>query len=76
MKSTAIWVLIRATPIVLALLFSGCATVKPWERGRLARPEMAWDVDPMLAAHRNHTYFSKEGSSGEASAAGGGCGCN
>lgn len=66
----------KLVPVILALLFSGCTTVNPWERGRLARPEMAWDVDPMLVAHRNHSYFSKEGSNGEASATGGGCGCN
>jgi len=37
---------------------------------------MRWDPDPLQAAMGNHTHFSKEGSSGEIGAAGGGCGCN
>jgi hypothetical protein len=60
------------------VLLAGCATtpVQPWERGRLARWDMRWDPDPLQAAMTNHAYFSKEGTSGEIGAAGGGCGCN
>lgn len=56
----------------------GCATqaVQPWQRGRLARWDMRWDPDPLQAAMSQHVYFSKEGTSGEIGAAGGGCGCN
>jgi hypothetical protein len=63
--------------LVLALT-AGCATVEPmaWERAHLARPDMAWDPDPVQATHRNHTYTSKEHSTGSASAGGGGCGCS
>lgn len=50
--------------------------VKPWQRGYLARPEMGWDPDTLNAAQRSQNYFSKEASSGGASAGGGGCGCN
>ena len=59
-------------------LLAGCATtpVQPWERGRLARWDMRWDADPLQAAMSNHSYFSKEGTTGEIGAAGGGCGCN
>ena len=62
----------------LVLLVSGCSVTKvePWERGDLARKEMAWEPDPQLTAIRSHTYFSKEASSGGASVGGGGCGCN
>jgi hypothetical protein len=60
----------------LALLASGCANVKAWERADLARPDMAWDVDGVTASQSNHIYFSKEGSLPGASAGGGGCGCN
>lgn len=57
---------------------SGCTVieVKPWERGILAKPEMAGDPDGIESGVRDHTYHSKEGSSGGASAGGGGCGCN
>jgi hypothetical protein len=58
------------------LMESGCAQVKPWQRGDLAREEMAWQTDPMEAALQSHIYFSKEASTGGASTGGGGCGCN
>lgn len=54
----------------------GCAGVKPWERETLALDDMAWDPDPLEAAQRNHTYWSKEASLPGGSAGGGGCGCN
>ena len=53
-----------------------CADVRAWERGHLAREEMAWDPDPLESALNDHIFFSKEASSGGNSAAGGGCGCN
>lgn len=62
-------------PVLLSTLW-GCTTIPPWERGDLAKKEMAWDPDPMRSALRDHIYFSKEGSSGGASSGGGGCGCN
>jgi Domain of unknown function (DUF4266) len=65
-----------AALLALALLATACAGVKPWERDQLARPEMAWDPDPLEAAHESHVYFSKEGSIGAGEAGGGGCGCN
>ena len=69
----------RAALLSLSLLLalaSACAGVKPWERDQLARPEMAWDPDPLEAAHRNHIYWSKEASLPGGEAGGGGCGCN
>jgi hypothetical protein len=50
--------------------------VKPWERDLLAREEMAWEPDPLLARRHAHIYFSKEGSLVGGGAGGGGCGCN
>lgn len=61
---------------MLALALSGCATVQPWERDVLARPEMSLDANPLEAATDDHIYFSKEGSSGGRGFGGGGCGCN
>jgi len=71
----------KQLPRVLALflafaMISGCVEVRPWERGYLARDEMAWASDPLESALNDHIFFSKEASSGGSSAAGGGCGCN
>lgn len=68
---------IPALLLLLTLLgASGCAHVKPWERGTLARDDMAWDPDPLETARRGHIYFSREASLDGAGAGGGGCGCN
>lgn len=50
--------------------------VKPWEKAVLSRTDMAWAPDPLEAARRNHTFFSKEASMPGGSGGGGGCGCN
>jgi hypothetical protein len=63
--------------LLLSLIeLSGCAHVEPWERGRLAKPGMALDADPLLSGIDAHTYSSKEAASGGIGPAGGGCGCN
>ncbi|QSA97033.1 DUF4266 domain-containing protein [Methylococcus sp. EFPC2] len=54
----------------------GCAEVKPWERGNLAREEMALDPYPALNKFRDHIFTSKEASQGGHGGSGGGCGCN
>ena len=68
----------RLIVILLVVALGGCATTPPsaWERGRLAKPEMAWDPEPLTAAQRSHTYTSKEQATGGASVGGGGCGCS
>ncbi len=55
---------------------SGCVAVKPWEREAFARPEMAWDPDPLESQLQNHIRFSKEAALPVGGGAGGGCGCN
>ena len=72
---------IRLYGLLIALLSLGltaCASVEPWEKGILAKPEMGWTLDPVEAAMDSHIFFSKEGSSGGSAAggSGGGCGCN
>ena len=63
--------------IILALAnVAACTQVQPWQRGYLAKEEMAWKTDPLESALNDHIFFSKEASSGGSSAAGGGCGCN
>ena len=54
----------------------GCTQVAPWERGTLARQEMAVEPDALRAAVMKHTYTSKEAASGGYGVGGGGCGCN
>jgi len=57
---------------------SACSSmgVEPWQRGTLAKPEMALDSSPVTSALDDHIYFSKEASSGGRGFGGGGCGCN
>lgn len=58
---------------------SGCESlpsVQPWEKGNLAKPEMAFDPDALETRFTDHIYFSKEAASGGSSVGGGGCGCN
>ena len=78
MKSKSCWSERRRLALAGAalLLCAACAPVQPWERGRLAQPQMALDADPLLSAMNEHVYSSKEAASGGASPAGGGCGCN
>ncbi len=66
----------RILVLTVAVAGSACATVQPWQRGDLARAEMAFEPDPVLASYRRHTEFSKEAASGGATLGGGGCGCN
>jgi hypothetical protein len=70
----------RTAGLLLALVFAasagGCADVQPWERGDLAKPQMALTPNPTNSAMRTHAYVSREAASGGDSAEGGGCGCN
>ncbi|PKG55406.1 hypothetical protein CXF83_05870 [Shewanella sp. Choline-02u-19] len=64
--------------IAIAISLSACSSlgVEPWEKNQLARADMALDSEKLDLALDDHIYFSKEGSSGGRSLAGGGCGCN
>ena len=64
------------TALIALALLTACETVKPWERGTLAKPEMQWAPDTMEATLRDHIHYSKEAATGGGGAAGGGCGCN
>ena len=67
---------LRRLVIVLCASLAACAPVQPWERGRLAQPQMALDGDALLSAMDQHVYTSKEAASGGVGPSGGGCGCN
>lgn len=57
-------------------LLTGCANVKPWQRGALAGYTMRPDRDPLGDVLSEHMYFSREAASGGRGVGGGGCGCN
>lgn len=68
---------LKMSALALGLAVStGCAEVAPWERGTLARPEMALEIDALDAALMRHAYSSKEAAAGGYGVGGGGCGCN
>jgi hypothetical protein len=64
--------------IVLALVAAagGCAGVEPWQRGYLARPDMATGAGVGAGRILDKAYAAKEAASGGDAVGGGGCGCN
>lgn len=65
--------------IVLSVMFAwltGCATVAPYERERLSRPDMGAEPAPELSAGADHAKAYREGASGAVGTSAGGCGCN
>jgi hypothetical protein len=68
--------LIRTLGLVIGFAcLQSCTAVKPWERGILAKPQMALNPLPKQRSLSEHVYRSREASSGGDSAQGGGCGC-
>ncbi len=69
----------RAVTVLCAsVLLAGCAGPVPqaWEKGALARPDMALDSGGLEARFGEHIYGSREGASGSGTAGGASCGCN
>lgn len=62
--------------VVSMLWISGCATIAPYERERLASRDMELDRNSQLGSGQQHATAYREGSSGAEGASGGGCGCN
>lgn len=64
--------------ILIILFISGCSSlgVQPWEKDLLSKKEMQFGANALESSFEDHTYFSKEGSSGGRSFSAGGCGCN
>jgi hypothetical protein len=54
---------------------SGCATVEPWQRARLANPCMVFDSNGGQLAFDTHWQTAREGAAGGFGIQGGGCGC-
>jgi hypothetical protein len=62
--------------LALSVCSSACATVAPYERERLARPDMELGRNADAKAGEEHATAYREGSSGGMGSSGGGCGCN
>jgi len=60
--------------LLFSTLVTGCS-VAPWERGNLAKPQMALDSHSLQTKFRGHAYGSREAATGSSVGAGGGCGC-
>ena len=60
----------------MASALSACETVRPWERGTIARPEMQLDPNVLQTGLYEQVYYSKEAARGGTTTAGAGCGCN
>lgn len=57
-------------------VLTGCVNVAPWERGNLAKSQMALDPNPLQSAIQAHVYGSREAAASvNSSGGGGGCGC-
>ena len=65
-----------ASLIALSICATACTTVAPYQRGYLARDDMALEGNPGFAKAIEKTFAAKEAASGGASVGGGGCGCN
>ena len=67
-----LWLLVTASIGIV----TACTAVAPYQRGYLARDDMALEGNPGFAKAIEKTYAAKEAASGGASVGGGGCGCN
>ncbi len=61
--------------LLVALASGGCATVQPWQRGRLADPCMIFDADRSASAYAAHWQEAREAAAGGFGVQSGGCGC-
>lgn len=66
---------IKMLLLTMGIMLTACTAVQPWERGNLAKPQMALDPNPLQSALRAHNYGSREAAAGGNAAQGGGCGC-
>ena len=67
--------IILAAGLAAGALGGGCATVQPWQRGRLADSCMLFDADGSQVAYMAHWQESREASAGGNGVQSGGCGC-
>jgi hypothetical protein len=67
--------LVCAIVAAAMLAAGGCATVQPWQRGRLADRCMIFDADGSQIAYMTHWQEAREASTGGYGVQSGGCGC-
>jgi hypothetical protein len=75
MKNHISHAIVVVLALAAALAVSGCATVQPWQRGRLADPAMVFDSDGSLVSYMTHWQEAREGAAGGFGVQSGGCGC-
>jgi len=61
--------------VAAAAASGACATVQPWQRGRLADPCMIFDADSSQVAYMSHWQEAREAAAGGYGVQSGGCGC-
>jgi hypothetical protein len=67
---------LAAAALLAALCAQACATVAPYERERLTKPDMAAGRSADAKAGIEHATAYREGTTGAVGSSGGGCGCN
>ncbi|MBZ5560019.1 MAG: DUF4266 domain-containing protein [Acidobacteriia bacterium] len=67
--------LVLAAAAAATIAAGGCATVQPWQRGRLADTCMVFDADSGQVAYMTHWQEAREASAGGYGVQSGGCGC-
>ena len=75
MTSTMTRICALTTTVFAMLTLAGCATVQPWQRGRLADPAMMFDADGSSVSYMTHWQEAREGAAGGFGVQSGGCGC-
>ena len=60
---------------IIALVLSGCGSVKPWQKQTLGAPHMRFSQEGDSLHFVEHALTTIEQAEGGAGGAGGGCGC-
>ncbi len=75
MKSRLALGLVSALVLLGSMFAAGCASVEPWQRGRLANPCMIFDANGHQLAFDTHWQTAREAAEGGFGVQAGGCGC-
>jgi len=75
MSSAWRWKLMLVVILLAIVPLAACATVEPWQRGRLADPAMIFDEDGASVSYMTHWQEAREGAAGGYGVQSGGCGC-
>ncbi len=64
MKSRLALGLVSALVLLGSMIAAGCASVEPWQRGRLANPCMVFDANANQLAFDTHWQTAREAAAG------------